>query len=299
MYYFLSVLTAILIAVMVVVNGELTNAYDIYSATVIIHMVGLILVSGIVAYKQEKVFSVLQLPWTLLLGGAIGVATTLFNNFAFGKISVSAIVALGLLGQTVTALVIDQFGLFDMPVRKFNQGKLVGLLFSAFGVVYLLSGLVFLMLPVALSLLTGVSIVISRSINARLAEKTSAIVSTWYNYVIGLVVACIIFLIAGRMGLSIPTKISWSLWIYWGGVIGVFVVMLSNIATPKIPAFQMTLILFAGQIFTGLVLDALLSHGFSQRNLIGGIFVMLGLSINLWFDKKAIRDSKWSLQRNM
>ncbi|HBE77200.1 MAG TPA: hypothetical protein DDW65_05390, partial [Firmicutes bacterium] len=223
----------------------------------------------------------------LFLGGAIGVATTLFNNFAFGKISISAIVALGLLGQTVTALVIDQFGLLGMPIRKFNKGKLGGLLLSALGVIYLLSGLVFRLLPVVLSLLTGVSIVISRSINARLSEKTSAIGSTWYNYVIGLLVACMVFLIAGRTGLSMPTKISWNLWIYGGGVIGFFVVMLSNIATPKISAFQMTLILFGGQIFTGLVLDALLSQGFSQRNLIGGIFVMLGLYINLLLDKKS------------
>ncbi|HBE77199.1 MAG TPA: hypothetical protein DDW65_05385, partial [Firmicutes bacterium] len=63
MYYFFSVLTAVLIAVMVVANGELTAEYDIYSATVIIHIVGLILVSGIAAYKKERVLSALKLPW--------------------------------------------------------------------------------------------------------------------------------------------------------------------------------------------------------------------------------------------
>jgi len=300
MSYFFSVLTAILIAVMVVVNGGLTIVYGIYYATVIIHIIGLILVSVIAVLKKEKVLFVHNLPWMIFLGGAIGVATTLFNNAAFGKISVSAIVALSLLGQTVTALVIDQFGLFHMPVRKFNKGKLGGVLLSAFGVVYLLYGLVFLPFPVLLSLLTGVSIVVSRSINARLAEKTNVIVSTWYNYIIGLAVAGIVLLVADRTGQSsLPVKISPDLWIYGGGIIGVFVVILSNITTAKIPAFQMTLILFTGQMFTGVLLDALLSHGFSQGNLIGGFFVTLGLCVNLWLDKKGIVNSKWLLRKNL
>jgi transporter family-2 protein len=286
MYYSYSVLSAILIAFMVVVNGRLTGAYDIYSATVIIHIVGLVLISGIAAFKKERLFRIRGLPLTLFLGGAIGVVTTLFNNIAFGKISVSAIIALCLLGQTVSALVIDEFGLFNMPIKKFNVGNLAGLLFAVVGVIWLLSGFVFLLLPVIFSLLTGVSIVISRSVNALLAEKTSVITSTWYNYAVGLIVAWIIFSIAGSIGVSsIPTKVSANLWIYLGGAIGVFVVGLSNISTSKIPAFQMTLILFAGQMLTGLVLDILLSQAFSGRNLVGGILVTLGLYINLWLEK--------------
>lgn len=288
MYYILSVLTAILISVMIVVNGKLTSLYDIYSATAVIHIVGLLLTTCIVAVRKEPVFSVKKLPLSIYLGGAIGVATTMFNNMAFNKISVSSIVALGLVGQTVTSLIIDQFGFFNMPVKRFDKAKLVGLLFTTAGTGFMLSGSEFVFLPVLLSLLTGVSVVTSRCVNAQLAEKTSVLVSTWYNYAVGLMVAVVI--LAGAAGTghsSFHAVLSPKIWIYFGGVIGVCVVMLLNILTPKMPAFHMTLILFAGQVLTGIVLDALLSRQFSVSNLAGGLFVTVGLSLNAWLDGKS------------
>lgn len=291
-YYLLSALSAVLIAVMVVANGELTRAYDMYSATVIIHIVGFFLVSGIVVIKKEKLFGYRRLPLSAFFGGAIGVASTLFINHAFGRISVSAIIALTLLGQSISALVVDQFGLFDMPVKKLNMGNLIGLLFTVFGILQLLSGLEFRPLPIIFSFLTGVFLLLSRSFNAQLAGRTSVMVSTWYNYGVGLVVSIIVALIAGGNGLlRLLAKISPAVWIYWGGVIGVFVVALSNAATSKIPAFQMTLILFAGQMFAGIGLDVMLSHSFSQSNLVGGVFVTLGLFVSLWLERsKEIRE---------
>lgn len=302
MYYLLSVLSAVLIAVMVVANGELTRVYDMYSATVIIHIVGLVLVSGIVFYKKEKIFGYRHLPLSAFLGGAIGVVSTLFINHAFGRISVSAIIALILLGQSISALVVDQFGLFDMPVKTLDMGNLFGLLFTAFGILQLLSGLAFRPLPIIFSFLTGVFLLLSRNINAQLAGKTSVMVSTWYNYSVGLAVSIIVALIAGGIGLSgLPVKISPSVGIYLGGAIGVFVVALSNASTSKIPAFQMTLILFAGQMFAGIGLDVMLSQSFSKPNLVGGVFVTLGLFVNLWLERskerRADRTGKLRIER--
>ena len=48
----------------------------------------------------------------------------------------------------------------------------------------------------------------------------------------------------------------------------------------------MTLLLFIGQIFSGIILDIILTHEFSQVNLIGGILVTIGLFIDVWIDKK-------------
>jgi transporter family-2 protein len=100
MYYFAFLLIGILVAVMIAVNGGLTTFYGVYSATVIIHIVGLILIGTIIGVRREKPFAK-RLPWYLYIGGVLGVATTASVNFAFGKISLSAILALGLFGQSV------------------------------------------------------------------------------------------------------------------------------------------------------------------------------------------------------
>ena len=84
MYYLLSLITGILVAVMITVNGGLTTLYGVYSATVVIHIVGLLLIGSIILFRREKPF-VRGLPWYLYIGGVIGVATTACTNYAFGR----------------------------------------------------------------------------------------------------------------------------------------------------------------------------------------------------------------------
>ena len=73
---------------------------------------------------------------------------------------------------------------------------------------------------------------------------------------------------------------------YFGGIIGVCVVLLSNIIVIKISAFYLSLLFFTGQVFSGILIDVVISQIFSLRNMIGGIFVAIGLSVNLLLDKK-------------
>jgi hypothetical protein len=44
--------------------------------------------------------------------------------------------------------------------------------------------------------------------------------------------------------------------------------------------------LFIGQVFSGLLIDVIISQSFSLRNMIGGIFVAAGLCVNLLLDRK-------------
>jgi transporter family-2 protein len=115
-------------------------------------------------------------------------------------------------------------------------------------------------------------------------------VSTFYNYVLGLITAIPVFLLLGRgepalAGLALTQN--W--WIYLGGAIGVITVWLSNVVVVKIPALYITLLMFVGQVFTGVVLDTLIDGTFSSQNLIGGLFVAVGLSLNLLFERRASR----------
>ena len=137
-YYLLTMSIGFITAVMLVANGELTAAYGPWLATVIIHVVGLAGILAVYIIKRGKLFPKPRLPFYYFLGGAIGVATTLFCVYAFGVISVSAMSGLGLLGQALASLVIDHFGLAGMKKRPFNRKKLLGFAFLVGGILLML-----------------------------------------------------------------------------------------------------------------------------------------------------------------
>lgn len=127
MYNFLSLLIGFLIAVMVYANGLLSEGMGNYSSLVIIHIIGLISISAFLVIKKVKVSFRNNLPLYLYSAGAITTFTVLINNMTYSKIGVALPVALGLLGQSITSIIFDQFGLLGMPKIKFNKKKLIGL----------------------------------------------------------------------------------------------------------------------------------------------------------------------------
>ena len=99
----LALLTGAIISVMVAVNGQLKACVGTYLAAVIIHIVGTIFSYILCRVKKTPIFRREGLPFWVYLGGVIGVLTTIFNASAFGHISMTSIVALGLLGQSAAA----------------------------------------------------------------------------------------------------------------------------------------------------------------------------------------------------
>ncbi len=297
MYFLFSLLTGVLIALMIAANGALSDNIGTYTSTVIIHLAGLvfmILLYVFYVFRKKNAGTKKKLPVYLYLGGILGVGTIVFNNIAFGKISVSAMLALGLLGQSAAAILIDQFGWFGMHKTAFRKRKIIGLAFVIIGI--------FIMITlketkqvaaITVALLTGLTVILSRTVNARLAEETNIMKSTLVNYITGTVAAIIVLFAIGRgemnfSNIVLPTNI----WMYTGGIMGVFAIMLLNITVTKISSFYLTLMLFIGQVFAGIIVDMLLTNSFSVTNLIGGILVAVGLSLNVWFDNSADKKNK-------
>ncbi len=136
----------------------------------------------------------------------------------------------------------------------------------------------------------GVTIVVSRMINAKLAEHVGAHMSTLMNFVMGVIGATIFALI---MKANIPNTVTFSLEqlpLYLGGVLGVAMVFIANVITKKIPAYHLTLLMFSTQLFTGIILDYLVYEIFSAGKVVGGIFVVLGLLVSMKEDKIASQE---------
>ncbi|SNT02577.1 transporter family-2 protein [Anaerovirgula multivorans] len=143
------------------------------------------------------------------------------------------------------------------------------------------------MFYISISILAGISIVLTRIINANLAKTIGIFQGTFFNYVIGLFFS-LIFLAFSKESLSISnsTLQSVPLWAYFGGLVGVFVIVLSSYITPKMSSLYLTLLIFMGQLFVGIIIDYLTLNHLSLGKVIGGFLVLIGLTYNLVLDQK-------------
>ncbi len=286
MYQLLSLLTGFLIAVMVVINGRLAEVCGSMGSTVTVHFVGLVLLSAVCIFGRKK-FKLTPKPLWMFAGGMMGVLTTLFNNLSFGRISMTSIMALGLFGQAVTSLSIDAFGLLGMKKHPIRPASLCGIAFSAIGIAVMLDDSIgSALIAVIVSIFAGVTVVLSRSVNSRLSSQTGEIQSALVNYAVGLITAVIASAVFAGNELSlIFTNASSDWWIYTGGAMGAVIVLLYNIIVPKVSSFQLSLLTFVAQVFTGIVIDIILGSEYSMKTFIGGIIVAVGVAAYMVLEK--------------
>lgn len=294
MYDLMSLLIGVIIAAMVAVNGGLTVQYGVFGATVIIHIVGSLFAFLLIKLRRRSAAHMRGIPLRLYMGGIIGVLTVVLNNFSYGKISLTSIVALSLWGQTAASLVIDSFGLFGMQKYPFKKPMLIGLGFSTIGLLAMLDNSVKSSLyAVVLSMGAGITVVLSRTVNARLSELTGALQGSFINHAVGLPVAVAVLFIWGRAEqISAGLAFSSDVWIYCGGIMGVVVVMLSNIIVPKVPAFRLTLLSFIGQVSAGIALDLITKKGYSEASFIAGLLVSAGIGANMLIEQAQLHKER-------
>ncbi|NLI21986.1 MAG: DMT family transporter [Clostridiales bacterium] len=130
----LAVISGVLISVTVVQNGDLAAWYGNHQATVLVHLVGLATILLWMAVRGEKLRWNRGTPWYGYMGGVLGVLTVLGCNLSFASLGVSVSVAVMLLGQVVTGLLVDHFGLFGADRRPFQPRHLISLALIAGGV---------------------------------------------------------------------------------------------------------------------------------------------------------------------
>lgn len=124
-----------LIAIMVTFNGTLSNNIGTINATFLIHLIGLVTLIIFLKVTNRKIIFSKDIPLVLFTGGFFGVVITIFNNINFATLGVSLTLALGLLGQSITSLIIDHYGILDMKIRKFNKRKIYGFIIIFIGII--------------------------------------------------------------------------------------------------------------------------------------------------------------------
>jgi transporter family-2 protein len=69
-------------------------------------------------------------------------------------------------------------------------------------------------------------------------------------------------------------------WAYLDAAVGVLFVLLSNLVTPRLPAFAMTVLLVLGQLAAGLAIDGLTGSSLSIGKVAGCILILASLVVN-------------------
>lgn len=100
----------------------------------IIHLIGLITFSIFLKAKNTGIDFNQQLPLWFYCGGVIGILTVIFNVISVNQLGVALITALGLSGQMMTSIIIEQTGWFASIKRNLTAKKICSLFVVFLGI---------------------------------------------------------------------------------------------------------------------------------------------------------------------
>ena len=134
------------------------------------------------------------------------------------------------------------------------------------------------MIYAALAVFAGLLVGLSRQINGRLALSTSALESSFWNHLVGLVFITCIALAVGGLFAGTPSTAPW--WAYLGGTIGVVFIAAGSWLIPRIGAAHTAMLIIAGQMISGVVLDIILgAPGNTAARITGVLCILAGVWI--------------------
>lgn len=245
-------------------------------------------------------------PFWIWLGGTCGTAIVFLNILCLPHLGSARNVMLICFGQTMTGLLIDQFGLFGSPLIRMTLMRTAGAVMVIAGIA-LVNGIagedkakreskgasgagtaVYILLAV----LCGFSCAAQIAINGTLREYAgSAFKATFISMAVGLI--CILLLtiavvlFKGRYAIYDggkdhgPVRFRW--WMPAGGALAIVIVAGNAIAAPVLGTGVVTILNLVGMMAAGLVIDATGFLGIEKKPVTavkaGGMLLMIGGSV--------------------
>lgn len=294
--YLLSFITGAVISVMVIFNTELGAVTTTEISTMVNQIVGIVSLTILMVLlrKNNKLCPKREKShWYMYFGGIFGLFILTFNFYTVLEIGATLAMALAVFGQSATGLFFDLTGLFGMEKKNITKQKWLSLAVSFMGILVmsLLSGGAFKPLYLLMGLAAGALTMTQMIYNSTFAKAKGPLFSARQNVISGLIGIVIFAFITKPQesinALSILPSVPFYL-IVGGGLLGVWVVVSTNIVIPKIPAVYSALLLSAGQLLASLVLDYFIYSTFSFALLLGTVVMLIGMILSFLSDKKAI-----------
>lgn len=136
MYYTANILVGILISILIFLNGVLAKTVGNFNSLAISHFVGFFLIAIIkFIFVKEKV--VLPPKLYLYFGGVFNILNFFIQNTTMKIIGVSGTVIFIVVGQMLSSLIVDHFGLLGRSVHKIEFRKFFSLLLIIIGAIFI------------------------------------------------------------------------------------------------------------------------------------------------------------------
>ncbi len=292
--YIITFLTGIIITIMVVCNTELGQLTNIEFSSLTNQVLAIIMLSTLllVGRKNKAILPEQKSPkWYWYFGGAMGIIIVTINYLTVVNIGATLAMAGAVFGQSLMGLIIDITGAFHLPKRKTSKAKILSILICYLGIFIMsaFSGDKINFGYLLLAVLAGVVTMIQMANNSYLSSYRGPFVSALINVITGCITILIIIGIKNPgetfSMIKLVPQIPFLLFV-GGSILGVVVVLSTNVIIPKIPAVYSALLLSSGQILTSLVFDAVLYSRFSLSLLLGVIIMISGLLYGTYADIK-------------
>jgi transporter family-2 protein len=282
MYSAIAAIAGLAITVMNAINSRFAEAAGQVFSSLVVHALGLALVSAVAAVRREPRPKARLAPWRYS-GGFVGALTLVSCNLAFARLGATMATALALLGQLAAATAIDAIGPFGRKRVKPDAGSWAAVAFAGTGaaIMWAFASEVPGVDSIALGLLSGALPVLAFALNSTLGEAIGPIRAARANYAAGSLAFLLVSPFAavdwGASAATMPTLGP----LVWGGgaAFGVAVVISLNVVYAKLPALQAGLLLFAGQALAGILVDLAASRGVDMTQAVGIAFALAGLAV--------------------
>ncbi|NPV53655.1 MAG: DMT family transporter [Firmicutes bacterium] len=137
-----AVFSGVFMAVQGSLNSRLGKVIGLWEATLVVHVVGLITIAIILfvlGLGKGDIGRLPGAPWYTLTGGLLGVLIVYGVVVSIPRLGVAVATTLIIVGQVMTALIIDHYGLFGLQRVPFTWLKGLGLVLLAAGAKLLLN----------------------------------------------------------------------------------------------------------------------------------------------------------------
>lgn len=132
-YFLILFITGLLQGVMISLDGQLGQWYTLMGVSFFVHGVGLVLLAAYLLLVQRRKIRLRGAPRYVYLVGLMGMAIVASSSYGTLHLGATVSLALSVAGQMLVSVLIDQFGWFSLPKRRFQLRQLPAYLLVAAG----------------------------------------------------------------------------------------------------------------------------------------------------------------------
>ena len=140
MIYFLFLLLAgILQGLMISLNGQLGNYYDMLGVSFFVHGIAAVILLVYMKCKERKRIMFRGVPPYVYLVGFMGIALVVSSTWCILAIGATALTGLSVVGQMISSAIVDHKGWFGVEKQPFQWKEMPSYLLVLAGVWLILS----------------------------------------------------------------------------------------------------------------------------------------------------------------